>query len=849
MNKPTRFLFLGVCVVLMLATSPMSAKVFKWQDSSNQDRDLLLLGFGEVTLHYLDIDGNVDAFEAANPDFKKDFTSNYRLSLFANGDTKTAFTINGAAIIDSRIDDEYRTNDPSVFRLRMSVESTEPIWGAWRFTGKGLYDPNRQWELENLDTRLLTVPQEPARMELLMRLYSDKYGVIEGGSLRSSFRDAKFTLHDRSLFGIYADVHTEDEVVGVEAVGGKLEGKSYREGSAYGVRADGTTGPFDLDNAPITRGSETVKVEVRDRFDETTVLSAKTLIRDIDYTPDYLRGRILLHQPVASETINGDPVYIVITYDYLREDNDEILGGRAKVSPGENARVSGTYLKRYIDDQASGPGVEEPENLYAGDASVEIGELTEAYFEAAGSENPNSDDTYSAVRAGAVTEAVKDVRLQVDYQRIEDDFRSFTNSDLNPNKNQQRIELGGIVDLTEKQRLAGQFTNLRGLEKNGSYNTFDGLLTQDIYSLGYDNDFTDEFAFGVKLERRNKKDRDNEAHEKNYQNRAVGNVRGAFDDFSILGKFGYNANYELIQFRNEAVAGDHDANTNQVAVTLTSKPSERTDIKVSQRFTLKNDLELDVYNERQDVSMARVTFRAHDNLNFLTTGEYKRYTSPGNSVSFWQDDPSKIIWAGTFAAEYLPLEKIKAFGKFGRHDTHRWIDGTTPADDSTAHVIEDFLQGQVTYFHTHHLSFSLENEYRRTAKYYSVVSRTKAWDFGCKVNWNKDRLNEFTAGIIRRWQQHDYPPTTDVTSTSYIALVSGSISFTRYIFARASIKEILLNDPLDDEKMFTRVEIGFDSHDWYRVSLGYERIENDVEDSPDRDYTGQGIFVRFSGKI
>ncbi|MEZ5359609.1 MAG: hypothetical protein R3F48_12390 [Candidatus Zixiibacteriota bacterium] len=844
MKRTPRFLFLGICALLMLLASQSSAKVFKWQDSSNQDKDLLLLGFGEVTLHYLDVDGNVNAFEEANPDFKKDFTSNYRLSLFANGNTTGDFTINGAAIIDSRIDDEYRTNDPSLFRLRMSIESTEPIWGAWRFTGKGLYDPNRQWELENLDTRLLTVPQEPAELELLMRLQSDKYGIIEGGSLRSSFRDAKFTLNERSLFGIYADVHTENEAIGAEAVGGKLEGKSYREGSAYGVRADGTTGPVNLDNAPVTRGSETVKIEVRDRFDETTILSSTTLTRDIDYTPDYLQGRILLHQPVASETVNGDPVYIVVTYDYLRDDNDEILGGRAKASPVDGVKVSGSYLKRYIDDDATGAGIEEPENLYAGDASVEIDEHTKAYFEAAGSENPNDDDSYSAVRAGAVTEAIKDVKLNVDFQRIDDDFRSFTNSDLNANKNQQRIELGGTVNLTESQTIVGNYTNLRGLEKNGTYNTYDGLLNQDIYSLGYDNNLTEKFAFGAKFERRNKKDRDNEAHEKNYQNRAIGNVRGTFKDFAFLGRFGYNANYELIQFRNEALAGDHDANTNQFAVTLTSEPTERLGIKFGQRFTLENDLELDTYNDRQDISLASVTYRAHDNLNFLTTGEYKRYTQPGNSVSFWQDDPYKVDKSGTFAVEYLPLEKIKAFGKIGRHDLRNYS-----ATDSTAHTITDFAEAQLTYFYTHHLSFNLENEYSHAAKYYSRNDHDKIWDLGFKVNWNRDRLNEFTAGIIRRWHLQHYPPTDDIKATSYIALLSGSVSFTRHIFARGSVKEILLNDPLDDEKRFTRVEVGFDSQDWFRVSLGYERIETDVDDDPDLEYTGQGIFVRFSGKI
>ena len=845
MNRFLKPLLPGLLAVLLLVlmAGPSNAKVFKWQDSSGAKQDLFLLGFSEITMHFLDISGNVDAFEAANPDFKKDFTSNYRMSLFANGDAMKDFTINGAVIVDSHIDDEYRTNDPSVFRLRMSVESREPLWDGWRFTGNGLYDPNRQWELENLDTRLLTQPQEPAKLELLMQLASDKYGLIQGGSLRPSFTNSKFTLHQRSLFGAYADLHTENNRIGAEAVGGKLEGKAFREGASLGVRADGTTGPFDLSNAPVTRGSDEVKIETRDRFEESTVLSSRTLIRDIDYTVDYLRGRILLHQPIASETISGDPVFVVITYDYLRDENDELLGGRVKMSPADGMQVSGSYLKRYIDNDATGAGVDEPEDLVAADMAFQIKDHTTGYAEIAGSDNPNDGDSYTAIRAGVTTEAIDNLRLNVDFQEIDDTFRSFTNSDLNPNKNQQRINAGGKFDISEKQNIGASFTSIRGLEKNGQYNTYDGLLNQEIYAAGYRNDMAESFGFGLNFERRDKKDRSNEAHENNYQNRAIADVGGIFKDFGFFGDFGYDAKYELIMFRNDISLGDNDANTNQMSLTLTSKPTDNASIKVGQRFTLRRDKVLETYDDRQDASFATVQVKAHENLNLLTTGEYKRYTVPGSSVSFWQDYPTQIQWSATFATEYLPLEKVKLFGKVGRHDVQNW-----PAD-STTRVTSDFVQGQITYFFTHHLSAGMENEYRREAQYYSVLSRNKTWDFGFKVNWNKDRLNEFTAGIIRRWQMQDYPPTTDVTSTSYIALLSGSVSLTRHFFARGSIKEILLNDPLDDEKTFSRVELGFDSQDWYRVSLGYERIESDTNDFTNRNYTGQGVFVRFSGKM
>jgi len=546
---------------------------------------------------------------------------------------------------------------------------------------------------------------------------------------------------------------------------------------------------------------------------------------------------------VASESPSSDPIYIVITYDYQRDENDELAGGRGKVEPIEGVKVSGSYLHRFLDDEATGQGEDEPENLIGGDVAFEMDEHTTGYFEVAGSENPDDDDNYLALRAGVATEIIEDLKLNADFQTIDDQFRSFTNSDLNPNKNQQKFNLGGNYQLTSKQSFNAAFADIRGLEENGLYNPYDGLRKENIFNLGYRNNLMDAFGFGVRLERRDVEDRNNINHENNYQNRAVADAGGKFEDVGILGQFGYAASYELIMFRNDLTLGDNDANTNQFAATLTSKPSENASIKLTQRFSLRNDRVLDIYDERQDASFATVQYRIHKNLNTLTTYEYKRYTAPRNSVQLWQDDPERTEKAGTFALEYLPLEKIKAVGKVGRHQTNRWF------DDSTTRVTNDYLMGQMTYFHTHHLSFNAESEFRREDKKYSLHSRNKTWDLGLKVNWNRDRLNEFTAGMIRRWQLQDYPPNDEITSSSYIMLVSGALSLSQRIFARGAVKGILLNDPLDDEKTYAKLEVGYDSNSWYRISIGYERIESEVDDLPDLDYTGQGVFIRFTGKM
>ncbi|MBN1212690.1 MAG: hypothetical protein JXA92_08945 [candidate division Zixibacteria bacterium] len=811
---------------------------------SRPHQDLLLFGFGELIMHSWGVKGNIKAFELNNSSFKDDFSSNYRTSLFANGNLNKKFFIDGVAVLDSRIDDEYRNADPSLFRMKMSVKSTEPLWDSWRFTGETVYDPNHLWEFGNLDTRLLYQPQEPARLELLARLESDEHGYIDGGSLRPSFKDSKFTLYQRSLFGGYADVYSGP--VGVEAVGGKLEGKTFREGAVVGIRADGTTGPFDLQYAPVTRGSETVKIETRDRFNESTVLSSRTLNRDQDYTVDYERGRIILYQPVSSETMASDPVYIVITYDYQRYENDELIGGRARVMPSDNGRASVSYLHRIVDDNATGAGIDEPEDLMAADAKFDMKEYGKAYVEVAGSENPNIDETNSAFRAGWEGSVVSGLNLKAVYQRVEDQYRSFGNTDLNPTKNQRRLQLAGSYDLTEDQTLSASFNQIRGLEANGEFNTYAGRRDEKIYGLGYQNQLSDNFRFGVNVERRDVENADDPSTEDNYQNRLIIDASGKQDSVIFLDRFYYGLHYEYIAKRNNLSGGTGNTNGNQIAVSLAGEPSQRTRLELTQKLRLLNDRDLDLYTERVDATFASARYQPRDDLSTKATLEYKRYTAPGDKLSFWEDDPTKIERSGTIALEYIPVEKVKGLAKAGRYEIEQWWYDV----DSTSCSTNDFVLAQATYFYSHHLSFNAESEYTRRVIENNSTSREKIWDLGLRVNWNKNHLNEFTAGLVRRWQLSDYLQVKELTSTSYIILVNGSIGLGYGLFARASVKDYLLRDLFEDEKTHIILEAGYENARWYRVSLGFERIESQPDELfPDNYYRGQGVFIRLVGKF
>jgi hypothetical protein len=100
---------------------------------------------------------------------------------------------------------------------------------------------------------------------------------------------------------------------------------------------------YFLRHQDILTGSERVRVEVRDK-DSGIVTSVKNLTPELDYTVDYLQGRISLSEPlsptasdnllVTSDTVGGNPAFLVVRYEYVPgagDTNSMSLGGRSHV--------------------------------------------------------------------------------------------------------------------------------------------------------------------------------------------------------------------------------------------------------------------------------------------------------------------------------------------------------------------------------------------------------------------------------------------------------------------------------------------------------------------------------------
>ena len=81
------------------------------------------------------------------------------------------------------------------------------------------------------------------------------------------------------------------------------------------IQGAGIAGPYPLRSRAIIAGSETVTLEVRDRFRSEIVVERRTLTRFLDYDVDLLAGTLTFRQAVASRDSGLNPQFIVVDYE------------------------------------------------------------------------------------------------------------------------------------------------------------------------------------------------------------------------------------------------------------------------------------------------------------------------------------------------------------------------------------------------------------------------------------------------------------------------------------------------------------------------------------------------------
>ena len=215
------------------------------------------------------------------------------------------------------------------------------------------------------DTSVGLTPN-PAESRLRVELRHEHVGRVGLGTWRAVQQEGEVGRYHRPLFGPYAELAAPVGPV-------RLGLKAWAGGLADPVRGIATRPAYEelratggslyyLGTAPVTEGSELVRVEVRDGLTGLP-LAERHLVRGVDYEIDFLAGRILLAHPlsfVGGEALLGaEPLTAtpepVLCVDYavslLAAPEDAVggeawtewKGGRVVASAVRQPSAGGTY--------------------------------------------------------------------------------------------------------------------------------------------------------------------------------------------------------------------------------------------------------------------------------------------------------------------------------------------------------------------------------------------------------------------------------------------------------------------------------------------------------------------------
>ena len=162
------------------------------------------------------------------------------------------------------------------------------------------------------------------------------------------------------------------------------------------------SGPYGLRNSGALEGSEKVEVLVRDRNQPARIVSARPLVRLVDYTFEPFSGRLLLTSFLPALDANLDPVSLRITYEVDQGGTPFWAGGAdAQWRVNEQLEVGGSA---FTDRNSLAPY-----ELLSANGTLRLGPRTALVVEAAQSQstvntNPANTSTAPALagRSGEV---------------------------------------------------------------------------------------------------------------------------------------------------------------------------------------------------------------------------------------------------------------------------------------------------------------------------------------------------------------------------------------------------------------------------------------------------------------
>jgi outer membrane protein OmpA-like peptidoglycan-associated protein len=371
----------GVHTVEVAVVDEQGSGKLYLRDLELETDDWFYVGMADLTLSSSDTSDAATLLAGENP--KQDIDS--------NADGRIAFFVNGKFSDDWKLTASADTREGSLDEIFSNLMGKSPESLFRRL------DPDYYYPTFGDDSTVAEMA--PTMGKFFVRLSDDdNYG--QWGNFLVGYMNNELAQVDRGLYG--ANLHYQSDsttdfgeqriaVDGFAAEPGTVPSREEFRGTGGSL--------YFLNRQDILTGSERVRIEIRDKA-SGIVTGVVNLTPIIDYDIDYLQGRVVLVDPLAStvddnllvrsNALSGDVPYLVVRYEYtpgVNEIDSMSLGGQAHVWLGDYVKVGIT-----ANDNDNDVG---DSSLNAGDITLRIAPQSWLKVQQAQSEGQVAATTFS----------------------------------------------------------------------------------------------------------------------------------------------------------------------------------------------------------------------------------------------------------------------------------------------------------------------------------------------------------------------------------------------------------------------------------------------------------------------
>jgi len=282
------------------------------------------------------------------------------------------------------------------------------------------------------------------------------------GDYNTNFSNTEFAAYNRTFNGLKSDIYYGLHKL---SVFGTLSDRTMLQEE---IRGEGISGYYRMENGDLTRFSEKVELITRDRYHSEKILKRTPLGRFQDYDVNYVDGTLMFKQPIPSIDAEGNPIFIIVSYEYETKNADRLLIGGARyegeILPG--IKVGSTII---VEEQAL-----DNYGLIGVDFHAPIGEKVKLAGEIASSSAPDLAGVIEsglAYRIDLEAQATPELALEAYYREIDSGFVNGSQIGGSLESNSRKVGISGKYKTVQLGQITSEFYNQELGARAGVANT------------------------------------------------------------------------------------------------------------------------------------------------------------------------------------------------------------------------------------------------------------------------------------------------------------------------------------------------------------------------------------------